>query len=252
MSFFFHLTSASLKASMNRRGAFLLETAFMTANNLIFFFIWWIFFRQFEDVSGWNFHDMTVLMAIGLGSYGLMGIFFGGMRNLSRTIVNGDLDSFLTKPKNVLLHVAGSRSLTKAWGHFMSAIILIVLGGLTAPKTIALIVVSMLCGCAVFTSFNCIVQSMAFWTGPIENLSKKFCDALFLFSLYPTNIYSGFLQLVMFTLIPAGVISYLPVEMVRSFCWLKFFSMIASSLVFVSLAFWIFHQGLKRYVSGNL
>ena len=68
------------------------------------------------------------------------------------------------------------------------------------------IFLSMLCGCIVYTSFTIIVHSMAFWAGPIDSLSRKYCDALFLFALYPTNIYSGFLQVIMFTLIPAGVI----------------------------------------------
>ena len=70
--------------------------------------------------------------------------------------------------------------------------------------------------------------------GSVEGLAKKYCDALFLFAVYPTNIYSGVLQVVMFTLIPAGVISYLPVELARQFSWLQLFLLVGSSLVFSS------------------
>jgi ABC-2 type transport system permease protein len=190
-------------------------------------------------------------MAVGTGSYGLMGVCFGGIKNLSLIIINEDLDSFMTQPKNLLLHIAGSRSFAKGWGHLMTAIFLVAVGGFLSPRFIHLIFLSILSGCLVFTSINIIAHSLSFWMGSIESVSKKYCDALFLFSLYPTNIYSGILQLVMFTLIPAGVISYLPVELVRNFSWTQLVILILSALSFFTLAFLIFYSGLKRYESGN-
>jgi len=103
----------------------------------------------------------------------------------------------------------------------------------------------------VFTAINVIAHSLPFWMGSVEGLSKKYCDALFLFALYPTNIYSGLLQVIMFTVIPAGVISYLPVELIRDFSWGKLFILILSSLSFIVIAFFVFYSGLKRYESGN-
>lgn len=250
-SFFIHLLKTSIKASMSKREAFLIESSLMIANNLIFFVIWWIFFRQFNEVAGWTFHDMTTLIAVGTGAYGLMQILFGGIRTLSKIIANGDLDPFMTQPKNLLLHVAGSRSLSKGWGHLMTTFVLIVINGVNTLYDVPLILISIVCGCLVFTSINIIAHSLSFWLGSTEGVSKKYCDALFLFALYPTNIYSGMLKIIMFTLIPAGVISYLPVELIRNFSWLQFFTLIASSLVFFIFSFLIFYRGLKRYESGN-
>ena len=240
-----------MKASISKRGAFLIESALMIANNLIFFSIWWIFFRQFNDVAGWNFNDMIILMAVGTGGYGLMQICFGGVKNLSKIILSGDLDPFMTQPKNLLLHIAGSKSLSKGWGHLMTSVTLIVLGGITTAHTILLILIGILSGCLVFTSINVIAHSLPFWMGSVEGLSKKYCDSLFLFALYPTNIYSGILQVVMFTLIPAGVISYLPVELIRHFSWSRLLLLMGSSLCFLAISFIVFYSGLKKYESGN-
>ena len=251
MTFFLLLLRTSMKASISKRGAFLIESALMIANNLIFFSIWWIFFRQFNDVAGWNFNDMIILMAVGTGGYGLMQICFGGVRNLSKIILSGDLDPFMTQPKNLLLHIAGSKSLSKGWGHLMTSVTLIVLGGITTPHTILLILIGILSGCLVFTSINVIAHSLPFWMGSVEGLSKKYCDSLFLFTLYPTNIYSGILQVVMFTLIPAGVISYLPVELIRHFSWSRLLLLMGSSLCFLAISFIVFYSGLKKYESGN-
>ena len=249
--FFFSLLRTSIKASISNREAFLIESGLMIANNLIFFSIWWIFFRQFNSIAGWNFNDMIVLMAVGTGSYGLMQVLFGGVRNLSKMIINGDLDPFMTQPKNLLLHVIGSKSVSKGWGSIMTAAILTAFGGAVSLADLPLIGAGIFSGCLVFTSANIIAHSLPFWMGPMDSLAKKYCDALFLFALYPTNIYSGLLQIVMFTLIPAGIIGYLPVELIRDFSWPQLFLLIASSFCFAALAWLVFYAGLRRYESGN-
>lgn len=249
--FYFCLLKTSIKASVSKRGAFLIESFLMIANNLIFFAIWWIFFRRFPDVAGWNFSDMILLMAVGTGSYGLMQVCFGGVRNLSKIILAGDLDPFLTKPKSILLHIAGSKSHSKGWGHLMTSVILTCLGGFAMPHTAGLIFVSICCGGVVFASINIVAHSLPFWMGPVQTLSKKYTDVLFLLSLYPTNIYSGFLQIVMFTLLPAGVITFLPVEMLKEFNLFKLLFLILCASLFAAFSVCVFYLGLRRYESGS-
>lgn len=236
---------------MSVRGAFLLESSLMIANNLVFVLMWWIFFRQFNEVAGWTLRDIIALNAIGMGAYGLMQICFGNVKQISRIILSGDLDPFMTQPKNLLIHLISSRSMVKGWGHLMTTVILLILGNLTTPHVLALVLLSMISGCLVFTALAIIAHSMVFWFGGVESLARKYCDSLFLFALYPTNIYSGLLQLVMFTLIPAGIIGYLPVELLRNFSWIDLVILLSSSIAFFALAFLVFHLGLKRYESGN-
>ncbi|MBM3201648.1 MAG: hypothetical protein FJZ56_04490, partial [Chlamydiae bacterium] len=64
-------------------------------------------------------------------------------------------------------------------------------------------------------------------------------------------IYSDMLQIMMFTLVPAGVITYLPVELIRAFSYEKLIYLILISALFVLLAFVFFGLGLRRYESGN-
>jgi viologen exporter family transport system permease protein len=251
LSFFYHLFLTSVKASMNIRGAFIFETLLMVANNLVFFSVWWIFFRQFNDIAGWQIKEMTVMMAIGTGAYGLMQICFGGVRQLSRTIIQGDLDPYMTQPKNLLVHLVGSRSLAKGWGHLLTTFLLIFIENLYSCQNLVLVTIGVICGSLVFTSMSIIAHSLAFWTGPLESLAQKYSDSLYLFALYPTHIYSGILNLTMFTIIPAGIIGYLPVELIRNFSWSRLAVLLVSVLIFCSLAFEVFYLGLKRYESGN-
>lgn len=251
LSFYLFLLKTSIRASLSRREAFLIEAALITINNLIFFSIWWIFFRQFQDIGGWKMIDMVALMAIGTGAYGLAEICFGGVKSLSNMIISGDLDPFLTQPKNALFHIAGSRSLAKGWGHLLTTLLLVTFSHMATWSNILLILICLISGCLVFTAMRIIAHSLPFWFGSVESLSRKYCDALFLFALYPTNIYSGLLQLVMFTVIPAGIIGYLPVEILRNFSWTNLFLLLISSISLFGLAFFVFYRGLKKYESGN-
>jgi ABC-2 type transport system permease protein len=248
--FFLCLLRTSIRASISLKGAFILESALMVGNNLIFFSMWWIFFRQFKDISGWQINDMAASMAMLSGAYGLSNVCFGGVKNLGLIILNGDLDPFMTQPKNILLHVAGSKSRSKGWGHLMTTCVLLILGGFKATS-LPLIFALIVSGALIFTSLGLIIHSLTFWLGSIESVSQKILDSLFVFALYPTNIYSGLLQLVMFTLIPAGLIGYLPVELLRNFSWGLFAILLSCCLGFLCAACLIFHLGLKKYESGN-
>lgn len=248
--FFFYLLRTSIRASISVRGAFILEAILMLGNNLIFFSMWWIFFRQFNDIAGWQIGDMAASMAMLSGAYGLSNVCFGGIRSLGSTILNGDLDPFMTQPKNLLLHVAGAKSRSKGWGHLLTAAVLLILGGFKA-SSFPLILVMTVSGGLIFTAIAITIHSLTFWLGSIESVSQKYLDSFFVFALYPTNIYSGLLQLVMFTVIPAGFIGYLPVELLRSFSWSKLSILLSGSISFIGIALLTFHFGLKRYESGN-
>jgi len=249
--FFFSLLKTSIRASISLRGAFLIESILMIGNNLIFLVIWWVFFREFKNVGGWHFDDMIALMTVTSGSYGLAKVCLGGVKEIGKTISTGNLDPFMTQPQNLLLHLLGAKSYSKGWGHLMTAVILFFLGSKTTLYNLPLLLIFILNGSLVFTAAGVIAHSLSFWLGSIDTVSKKYCDSIFLFVHYPVNIYSGFLQIVMFTLFPAGIIGYMPVQLFQHFSWTYFLLLEVSVLLFVALAFFVFYRGLKRYESSN-
>lgn len=251
MRFFLCLLATSIRSSLSLRLSFFIEIAFNIGNNFIFFLMWWIFFNKFECVGNWDFHDVILMMAIVRGAYGLSRICFGGTKKLAQKIISGGLDPFMTQPKNLLLHLLGSESQSKGWGQILSMIILYFLSD-SHLREVPFILIGVLCGALLFSATATIAHSLCFWFGDIGEVSKKYADSIFLFVHYPVNIYSGLMQIVMFTVFPAGVIGYLPVELVKSFSWWTLFALIGSTGIFVALAFFTFYRGLRRYESGNL
>ena len=250
-SFYLYLLKTSIRSAVHKRGAFITEASLMIANNMIFFALWWIFFGHFKEIDGWDYDDVRILLAIGCGAYGVMQICCGNLKRLSKAIINGDLDPLLVQPKSPLLHFIGSESRAKGWGNLATTALICATGGIDHFSQLFLVAFGVITGASIFIAMNLIAQCSVFWISSMDSLASRYGDALFLFALYPTHIYSGFLQLIMFTVIPAGLIGYFPVELVRSFSIYKLLGLgsIAGALLYFAHA--IFFRGLKKYESGN-
>ena len=69
---------------------------------------------------------------------------------------------------------------------------------------------------------------------------------------YPDGIFKGIAKTLLYTLVPVGLSTYLPLKVMLSFSLSNFLIIIFVTILLVSLAFYIFDLGLKRYSSSNL
>lgn len=245
------LFKTALASTFSMRISFLLQLFFMLGNNLIFLSLWWIFFENVSSVRGWQFAEMTSLMAILTGSYGLSRLLFGGSKEISVMIETGQIESLMLQPKNLLLHILASKPSAKGWGQLLTSAVLFVGDPHLSWVQLPLFLFLILCGSLIFTSIAIIAHSLVFWFRGIEEVSERYCDSLFLFLCYPVNIYSGWLKGLMFTLIPAGVIGYIPVELLKQFSWVELFILSIATGLFLSAAIFLFYRGLSRYESSS-
>ena len=202
-------------------------------------------------MRGWRLEDMFAIYGMIAGAFGLAVVFGGGSRELTRLIVEGDLDCYLGQPKSPLLQAIASKSQASGWGDMASALLLIGLSGYVIPLSALTGATGMVCGALVLLVTTVIVHSLAFWMGNIESLSRQVTEFMVLFCAYPKTIFTGALKFALYTVIPAGFIAYLPVELVRKPDLLVLAGVVASVLVYASLAAWVFGLGLRRYESGN-
>jgi ABC-2 type transport system permease protein len=245
------VTAMNLRQSLALRAAFWLQAAFMIGNNLIFFATWWIFFRRFDDVGGWRFDDVAVLFGVVSAGFGLCVVFAGGVRDLARTIVDGDLDSLLLQPKPVLLHAAASRSDASGWGDLATGVGMLWAIGALHPAVLARTVVAVVSSACVFTATGIVLFSAAFWLGRVEHVARQAWEVVITFSLYPRPLFSGTVAVLLYTVIPAGFIAFLPAELVRRPSPARAAAVAASAAAWLALAVLVFHRGLRRYESGN-
>jgi ABC-2 type transport system permease protein len=245
------LVAINLKSSFALRGAFWLQASFMVANNVLYFTFWWIFFDRFDEIRGWRVADVAALFGVVATGFGAAVVFAGGIRDLSRHIVEGDLDAFLTQPKSPLLQATASRTYASGWGDMCSGLGFLLFSGLVEWQTLPAALLAVLCSTAVFVASGVILHSLAFWLGRIEAIARQLWEFLVTFSIYPKALFTGVLKFVLFSLIPAGFIGYLPLELIRDFGWSGLLAAVGGAAGYVTLAVVVFGAGLKRYESGN-
>ena len=245
------LLAVNLKASLALRGVFWAQAVFMLLNNLTFFVFWVIFFERVDSVAGWRIADVALIFGIAAAGFGLMVIFTGGIDTLARSISSGELDSVLVQPRNALLHEIASKSRASGWGDLATGLLFLAFGGGLTAANLPFVLLAVAASALVFISLGIVLHSLAFWMGDVEALARQVQDFTLTFALYPSPLFSGVVRIVLFTLIPAGFVSHLPAENVRSPDVLTTAAVLASAVLLPLAAYAFFSLGLRRYQSGS-
>ena len=245
------LVGTSLRSSVALRGAFWLQVAFMILNDVAFFARWWILFSRFEEIGGWRLGDMMTVYGIVAPGYGLAVVFAAGSRRLARAIVDGELDSRLTQPKPVLLHAVASSSTASGWGDVIAGAGMLWLSGRYGLGDLPLIVFAIGISALSFVAVAVIFQSLAFWMGDVEQLARHLWEFTLNFALYPQPLFVGTFSFILYTVIPAAFVGFLPVEMVRQPGLGVCLAAVGGAALWSALAVGVFSLGLRRYESGS-
>lgn len=245
------LWQANLQAAMEYRVAFLTQVLGMMLNNAIYFIFWIIFFDRFPTVRGWGLQDMLLLYGLVAAAFGLASFFFGNMLSLAQIIADGRLDYYLSLPRPVLIHALASGSVASGMGDLVYGLTSFALAGYFTPDGIGRFILGVLFAALLFIAVFVIAHSAAFWLGNATVLTSQVFMAMVTFAIYPINMFEGPAKLLLFTLLPAALVGSVPAEFVRSFSWMALGELVVAAFIFVGLAVWVFHRGLRRYESGS-
>lgn len=244
--------NANIQGALEYRASFAGQVFAMLINDLIWLVFWLAYFGKFQLVAGWGRTEIVMLWAVCAVAFGIATTLCGNLMQLAGFIVRGELDFYLALPKPVLPHMLISRMALAAPGDILFG--LLVFGFLLRPSAAqwAIFVVCTLTGASIFVAFIVITQSLAFWLGNAEGVSREMANALLTFSTYPTVIFRGAVKVALFTVLPAGFISYVPVQLLRGFSLPLLAGLLAFTAAVLLLSWLVFRAGLRRYESGNL
>lgn len=245
------LLATNLKATLALRGAFVMQVVFMALNNLTFFVFWWALMERVPVIRGWRLVDVQLLFGLVAAAFGLTITVAGGVWHLGRTIEDGDLDTLLTQPRSVLVYALGMRSQPSGVGDVIAGAFLIAASGYLTPRSAPLVIAAVAASAIVFLATGILFFSLAFWLGKVETLARQLWELLITFSLYPEPLFGGVLRLVLFTVLPAGFVGYLPVAVVRTPSVAQACLLALGAAAYLGLAVLVFDRGLRRYTSGS-
>lgn len=222
----------------------------MLFQNLIYFGLWVIMFQRISSLRGWQLNDVAFLFASGAMGYGIFFTLFGNLQKLGQTIQNGELDIFLARPRSTLMLALMKNMAPSAMGDILTGLVMLAFFVTPPPSVWPLMIVLSLSSGLIFVSFRLISHSLVFW-GLSGEAGENGFSAFLITATNPQKGFTPLLKLVLLTIFPAGYIGLLPVEIIREFHWDFLALQLIASVIITLLAVGIFHQGLKRYTSGN-
>lgn len=241
----------ALQREMLNKTTFISNIIFMILNNACFIVQWIILYSLKEDVGGYSFKQVLLLWGIAAATYGVSRFFFKDSLDLSEIINSGKLDNYLIQPKNVLISCITSSVEVSAIGDMIYGFIMLCIFGLSI-KNLLLFVLCTILGGLIIVSIAVIFGSLSFWFSRTEMIANTINGMMTNFATYPEGIFKGIIKVMFYTILPIGLTTYLPVEILSDIKFTSVLYLFIGTVIFISLAFFIFYKGLKRYSSTNL
>lgn len=248
--FFLTIKYAFMRQMLNKT-TFIMNILFMILNDASFIVQWIILFSLKENVGGYEFKQVLLFWGIAAGIFGFSRCFFYKAFSLCDIINEGKLDSFLVQPKNILISVISSDVSVSAIGDLIYAYIVLFLYGINF-ENFFLFTFFIICGGMTVANISIITSSLSFWFNKSDAVMDTVNSLMINFATYPDGIFKGITKIILYTIVPVGIVNYIPVKLLIHFDIKLFCILLATTAFFMGFAFFIFYKGLKKYSSSNL
>ncbi|MCG0275204.1 MAG: ABC-2 family transporter protein [Thermosediminibacteraceae bacterium] len=218
-------------------------------NSAIWLVFWWVFFKRFPNISEWQFVHLFTIWAVLNVALALVSVFYN-VYKLPAIINEGKLEYYLVRPKNALFHLLVARmqliDLLEAAIWFISFIIL----KPELPAILLFLLMSVI-SAAIIHGFLLILGSLGFFLKSADGIGTELYNALITFSTYPNWIFQGAAKWIIFTVIPAGFISYVPVQVIYNRAYLWILGGLGFGILLNIIGCVVFSRGLKYFETGS-
>jgi len=130
-SIYFKIIAQDFKSKMSYRADFIISMLGMIITNISGFVTFYIMFRNFETINGWNYYEMLFLYGFSLIALTPMQCLFDNNWNLRYAVFEGDFIKYCFRPINIFFYfisevfdvkglgqlLMGSLTLGYAWHH---------------------------------------------------------------------------------------------------------------------------------------
>lgn len=240
----------NIASAVSNKKSFIIQTLFMFLNNFVWLGFWCILFYNSDggNINGVTLNDIIYLWSVPSISYGICFFVFGGVEDLSYMIANKELDTALTKPKHSLISVVTSSAKLSAMGDIIYGLILGIIAVNFNPLKYLFMLLISIVGALGFLGVCIIFNSLAFWFGDISKTSRMYTHNLLLtLTIYPKEMFTGVLKVLMYTIIPAMYVAHIPVALVKNFTLeLLLFELVVVALILI-ISVKVYEKGLEKY-----
>ena len=141
---------------------------------------------KFDTLSGWNIYEMLFLFSLLFLTYGIMIIFFTGLRDFGKTVRDGSFDRFMLRPRGLLFQILFANA---------CYYLITVAGGVQIQGAVFLFIATL----NIYLLQTDSLKEMLYWD------MRKFAG-------YPISIFNKFIQTLMIYVMPFAFVNYFPAQ----------------------------------------
>lgn len=173
---------------------------------------------KFDTLNGWTMEEVFFLYSLLFLTYGILIIFFTGLRDFGHYIHSGSFDRFILRPRGVLFQIITSNSdWFAAIGHGGLGIVLFVF---TAVKvgiewnvvTILYYVLAVIGGVLIQGALFLFFAALQIYLIQADEIKDVFYWNLRKFAGYPISIFHKVIQGLLIYVIPFAFVNYFPAQ----------------------------------------
>jgi len=222
----------------------------------------WVVLDHFGSVGGWIFWEVVLLVALrDLTHIAYRQFFWTG--GLDTAVIRGELDKFLIRPVNPLIHFLADHEQSLAGiPAAVFAVVMILIASWQIPIDWTLLKIlgfatGFTGGVLIWTGIQLMGSCLAFWTKREDTLTVFIPWTAEMFTQYPLHIYGTVVLAALTFAIPFAFINFIPVAFVIDrggdllFNPLFVFAAPAVGAVLLALGRMVWHRGLCIYESAG-
>lgn len=214
-SIYLRLVGAHMRAQLQYRASFALQTAATFISIFGEFVAIVILFNTFSELGGWRIGEVALLYGLVSIALGLVDMFGSGFEHTSALVKSGEFDRLLIRPVSPFLQVLASEVQMRRLGRIGQGLTTIVLATRWAEiswslKNLTLALGSVIGSTIVFLTVWVISAAICFWTVEQSEVQNVFTYGGAELASYPIHIYGRAIQATFLYAVPLGLTSYYP------------------------------------------
>jgi len=259
MKLYFKYISLLLKSQLQYKASFIMAAITQFIQPFSLFAGIYFLFERFGSIQGWTLYQVFMCYAVVGMCFSVAECFARGFDRFPDMIRTASFDRILVRPQVTALQVLGSNFDIKRIGHFIQAVLVLILAiagaDISWDAAKAVMLFNMIFGGSIiFFGVYMLQATAAFWTIEGLEFANIFTHGIKEHASYPLNIFPKWITIIFTFIIPFGTINYLPLQYllgkIDGIGWLyAFLPLLGALFILPCILAWTF--GVRKYSSAG-
>ena len=251
-----------IRAQRSYRASFVLDLFGSLLVGLTEFAEVWVIFHSVKVLGGLDFNAILLLFGLSNLAFSLADLLVGHVDNLPNFIRMGTIDAFYLRPQPVLAQLMSSELSLRRLARIGVALVALTAGLIQndiewGPIVVAMLIVAVICGTAIFAGLFVCAASLQFFLINGSELTNSFTYGGSYAASQPASIFPTPLKMVFGYLVPVAFTAYLPTLVILRLpgppglpSWVAWLTPLAALWVWL-LALRLWRWGTRHYQGGG-